>query len=305
MKSLNNYISESIYGNLGIGPDALAKEWVEKYNKQLGSNQLKIGDDGKIYNAHLEPIVDLYLISNSILDNGALPVYLNFSANASLNVYIEAPGFKSFDNFPEVKHLDIRRLRQSVDFSSLTCCEYVSIVFKGCSLVIRNIKPTIVSISDTEPMSYRKSGDSGSVWKNIRGCTFGKYHNVKPDWTIIPRIEITNLIDNKNNVDALNAFFKNNKFDNDSIDIICNVALNNLTFLDDADCKFNKISLDAPDDLTKDELTDYFNPLINNADKLKQISIRGKQAKVAVNNILRKALPNKIISYILPEKHLS
>lgn len=296
-KSLSSFIKESIYGNLGIDLSDCVKEWVHKYNKQKYSNALKIGDDGRIYNEYLDPLTHLYIYSNDLLENGKLPAYLNFCVDKEhLSIHIEANGLKSFDNFPEVKYLNLTLNKVQIkDFRSLTCCKYVSIDFEGCTPVIHNLKSKIVVFADTViGNSMKTSIDTGSVWKNMKGCTFDKVEYTDYGESItFPQISIKHLDDNKRNANALNEFFKNNKF-NYKVAFYCDNTLSDLTFFDGVNCKFIRLKLVAPNIENIQELKTYLKPVIDNADKWDEINFRGKYAKKIIE-VLNKILPNKNI----------
>lgn len=272
MKSLNNYISENIYGNLNVGVDDLVKEWVEKYNKQKYVSMLRVGDDGKVWrdsaSSRLFPVADLMIYSNDILEDGHIPDYIKFHTTGNhLNVYIRnAPEFKSFKNFPKVNDMYLEISVPIKDFHTLDNCEYVSLSCAHNNIILHNLKPKIIALTDS--MNAYSGFDISKVLRNTKGCTFSNYTG-----SIDSVGKNTTLVSIKDcefkKPDALNEFFKNNTFTS-NVTFISKVHLDNLSFFDEAKCKFNDITLYVGElrDRTDDELMDYFEPLFDNEDKI-------------------------------------
>lgn len=100
MQSITNYISESIYGNLGI-TDGIKADWVTRYNNQIfgGSSvgrdwncRAQITDDGSI--AFINGII---ITDKELLTDGMLPPAFNFLVGKKLHyLIIDCKEFKSF-----------------------------------------------------------------------------------------------------------------------------------------------------------------------------------------------------------------
>ena len=79
MKTLSAHITESLFGNLGIGVTAARNEWIDKYNKSIGA-AAHVFDCGAYAGDGDDDIIiegPLY-IRDCILENGHLPEGFNF-----------------------------------------------------------------------------------------------------------------------------------------------------------------------------------------------------------------------------------
>ena len=106
-------LKESIYGNLGIGEDAIAKEWVKTYNAQKCLDSFRSGygptEPGGFFASYEDGVIKLpyyiYLEDPDLLDNGALPSYFDFEYakkdRTGQKIVPLCSKLKSFDNFPK------------------------------------------------------------------------------------------------------------------------------------------------------------------------------------------------------------
>lgn len=108
MKTLSTHITESLFGNLGIGASAVRDEWIDKYNNSIANASLVLDCKAYAGNGDDEIIIEgpLY-IRDSILENGHLPEYFNFTFMPGRNekdrsllgqtVIVHARDFTSFE----------------------------------------------------------------------------------------------------------------------------------------------------------------------------------------------------------------
>lgn len=276
-------LKESIYGNLGIGRDSIVRNWVEKYNHQKYVSKLCVGDDGSLYseaNNRKYPATDLMIFSDDILDDGHIPDYIKFHTTENhLNAYITAPGFKSFENFPKVTYMYLDISVPLKDFSTLDNCDYLGLAC-GNTVILQNLKPKIVALMDSmndEDLDFSK------ILKNTKGCTFSNCTYSVFD-SIGKRTFIAMRDCKLKNQDALNKFFKSNTFSSE-VAFVANLPLDNLSFLNDANCTFNAIELSGLNihRYENDELLQYFQPLYENEDKItcSRISVKGGSQNLA------------------------
>ncbi len=131
MKSLNKYISEEIFGNLGISDDidsTVTSDWVDTYNKMIK----RVSERATIIENNVVLIKNTLYITDSQLENGRLPEYIKFRFECdyclNFHVNVNAKTFCSTDGFPVITGRNQRWSRycffidasaDTVDFSHL------------------------------------------------------------------------------------------------------------------------------------------------------------------------------------------
>ena len=105
MKSLNKYISEGIFSNLGISDaidNATVGEWVDTYNRMVKNR----GERATIIENNTVLIKEKLYITDAQLENGKLPDYIKFrfdcNDNLNFHVKVNAKTFCSTAGFPVI-----------------------------------------------------------------------------------------------------------------------------------------------------------------------------------------------------------
>ena len=178
MKSLNKYISEGLYSNLGIdrGIDLeLIKDWVDLYNsipKDRSHGAATIDTDGNV--ALSKPYFDL--TDNRLLDKGRIPdyVHLKFSPAFECYMHICASDLTSLKGLPVDKNICVHYNIHITDTPKLTDWTALN-DNKNCSLALdvnlsggpKTFKSLLANI---ETLKVYVDPSNVSVLNTIQGC---------------------------------------------------------------------------------------------------------------------------------------
>lgn len=259
MKPINNYISESIYGNLGI--DNLGEDyWVGIYNTQkiIGLSKAQRVDKSIVFNTDY-----IVLKDPRLLENGHLPNYDFKCTNprtkdeaAEIKLEIRCNEFKSFENTPKCECLELYFNRDYAtpkiqDFSSLSNCEFVKIKCFGT----QNIKSLTGIRAKVAELNIQEDYSKNKLLSTATGLTFQPY---KSD-----DVQLTTDYVFDDDIELLKKFFKTNTFVRpQSVHFLS--AINDFSFLDDVKCTFQQFNFALP---TLDENSPVYDPFINNLEK--------------------------------------
>lgn len=294
MKSLVKTIKEGLYSNLGIDRSidvSLSSKWVNNYNLQRGNNmELIVDNNGKIYSIHKQPVYQLGINNDSILEDGCLPSYLSFETGDTLTVTVGTTKLKSFENLPIVDNMKLTVAAPIDCFDTITNCKYLNLcIYTEYVPKITNVKPIIHALS-FQPLnihsnpSARDAANTVNVLNNIKGCKFGA--NGVDDGIFMAISFISKFL---KNTDSISNLFKNNSFD-DHIGAFYANQLPDLDFLDDAP-SINKLYfqvsnqntwINDPDGVA---VTNFLEPVGRNTKKLKDVHLYLKTKKDNLNYI--------------------
>lgn len=228
MKSLNNYIKEGFYSNIGntrdINLDAVVRPWLDNYNKQTNWDKLKLS--GEVIDCADGDQLVLAINNKSILEDGHLPAGLPFRTRDTINVVISTTDFKSFENLPEAPKLVLEIGKNSIsDFKSLKGYDHLALSINNKSLKGVNTNIPIYDLNI--------SADSKSVISKLNGLTFEAINYSDIDENAWLRISFSDATPKD-----ISRFFTHNKF-NTPVAFSCYTPTDNLNYLIDSGVKFN------------------------------------------------------------------
>lgn len=282
MKTLVNTIKEGIYSNLGVDSDLhanISQDWVKKYNLQRGNNmELIIGKNGKICSIYKQPVYQLGINDDSILEDGCLPSYLSFEAGDNITVTVGTTELKSFANLPEVERMNVMVSVSINCFNTITNCKYLGLhIFVESTPVITNVQPMICELIFNPTNIHRAVNQSDAknainTLNNIKGCKFASMSSNLSGQNL--SINISYVSRFFKDVKALSNFFKNNSF-NDKVTMYVN-KISSLDFLDDAPVlgelyfkpSYRKVWIENPSDPM---IKDFLAPISRNEKKLNTV----------------------------------
>lgn len=281
MKTLNNYIKEGFFGNIGdntlIKRDAEVLPWIEKYNKQDRGLGLKLsGDVIRDSRGGLHPL-SLCINDDSILEDGHLPEWLPFgNKQDKIYVSINTTKFKSFKNMPKAESMELSVYVPLSNFD-INNCDFLSLnIF--APVTIHDVMPTIYGLvfrNDATFPGYRPA-TSEELYKSlisIKGCTFGE--NM---WSMIygcdtPCVGVSYIDFSKiKKTTGLTTFFENNRF-KDTVSLVAD-KLPDLNFLDVNAVEFQELKFAVPNatswrkDPFNPKIDEFLEPLKRNAEKI-------------------------------------
>lgn len=231
MKPLNNYISESIYGNLGIGIDVIGQDFMHDYNNLIhktnpttGIEYIKNGiiDCGRFIHINEDTEV--------LLNNGHLPSFDFRFENPDQQNYItiDSDKFTSCENLPKAKYVDfdIKNSAKNIDFSELSDCN----------------------------MTLRLTGSSLKDLSSLKKCKIYNLHIVDCPYcedilrntkclTIASNGALVKIISDKISSDDISMFFKRNDISGNTYGIQLEIGpdIDSYDFMDDIHCLINGI----------------------------------------------------------------
>lgn len=235
MKPLNNYISESIYGNLGIGTEVIAREFVHDYNDLIHKTSPTTG----IKHLRNDIIdcgrgIDINKDTEALLQNGHLPGF-NFRftyPDHRTYITIDSDKFTSFENFPKSDYMDfdIKDSAKNIDFSELSDC-HMNLRLTGSSLKdLSNLKKYKIDDLHIVNCPYCKD-----ILRNTKGIT------VESNGALVK------IISDKISSNDISIFFKRNTVSGNTYGInleIDSPDIDSFDFMDDIHCLINTIWID-------------------------------------------------------------
>lgn len=247
MKTLNNYITESIYGNLGLD-DLQEKEFVRIYNAQSGVTPISV-QNGKIIFRNT-----ITIHNPELLINGHFPEisYEIKEGYQWLTALIDCSEFKSFENFPNMQYMSIEMKNSSVtDWQDLNA-EAIRLTCRanGCA-GFANIKPQIVA--------FDANGISPALLNTMKNVIF----ETPKGWSADVEITIQNKsITSKD----LKNFFKNNKI-KDNVNLqLYPLTITDFDFLDYIKTTIDNMDSSVPAKFSEDAVAGVFRNINKFAD---------------------------------------
>lgn len=184
MKTLNTYLTENLYGNLGIDRDIdieLAKNWVDLYNsiaKDRFHGEATVDADGNVVLS--KPYFDL--IDNRLLDKGQIPDYVHLQLHSAFECYIHicASELISLKGLPidsgicSHYNICITDTPKLTDWSALNnnknCSLALDVVLSGGPKTFRGL------LTNIETLKIVVDPTNVSVLNTIQGCVFTNVH---------------------------------------------------------------------------------------------------------------------------------
>ncbi len=255
MKTLSSHITESLFGNLGIGTTALRTEWINKYNGSL-STVSRVFDCGAHAGDGDDDIVieGPFYITDCILENGHLPVHFNFiftPARSEKDKYIleqtvivHSRDFTSFEGITPMDKakiffidLSYDNLNDNIDLSTVPALPADAAVDirvytqHNFRLDLNKLKQPIRNFGIS---SYQTPED---LIDGVKGLNFVKVGNTYPSFGIYTSKGLYN--DTK----WLSRFFKNNKFTTGTNVQLAALKAIDYDFIKNINFKVNTLSL--------------------------------------------------------------
>lgn len=224
MKTLSIHITESLFGNLGIGANAVRNEWIDKYNNSIANVSRALDCRAYAGDGDDEIIIEgpLY-ICDSILENGHLPKYFNFTFMRGRNekdrslleqtVIVRARDFTSFEGITPMDKakiffidLSYDNLNDNIDLGTIpnlpadTAVDLRIYTIHNFRLDLNKLKQPIHKLDITvHPNPETLIG-------GVKGLNFVKVGNMYPLFGIYTSKGLYK------DTRWLSKFFKNNKF---------------------------------------------------------------------------------------------
>ena len=272
MKTLNTYITENIYSNLGIDSaidNETINNWLAIYNAQYKVDSMFVlrNDNGVITGNSCNMII----ADPRLLEDGHLPK-LNFKLRTDdyLVISIRCPEFRSFENLPEVTRLcidiDSDRITgvKDLDFSTIKNCKYLDISIYG-NTGLKSIgkiaqKINLLKLINVDNTPALLDSMSGNIFATYNKKVYTKGLNIAYDFT-----------KNPSDIKSLNTFFKKNRFTGSTILNFEQSKITDFSWLDSVKCKIESLYIYCPTIGTDGKVSldlNIYDDIIKNCDKL-------------------------------------